>query len=228
MTIKLKSDIQVTQKKELHYIVESGNRLMRFKPWLGDCFSPLYDAIMRKSVFPKKFGADLNKHYATLAQMLADIRGSQVLELAAGSGSAIHFLNNDNAYTGTDISPSLLRQAAKHFKEAGFPTSEFYVVCAEDLPFEQDMVDLCLCILALNFFGNVDQVFQEVRRVLAPGGIFVCSVPVPERNRLQSRIRGTLYSEAELRGICQAHNFNFQSIPAENGALLYFKAALKD
>lgn len=60
--------------------------------------------------------------------------------------------------------------------------------------------------------------------VLLPGGRFICCVPVPERNKLQSIIRGVLYSEAEYETMCREHGFKFESIPCENGALLYFRA----
>jgi len=222
--VKLKPDIQVTNKKGLYYIVENGNRLKRFKPWLGDSFSFLYDFIMTKSVFPKKFGGDIQKHYEILTQELADVHGKQVLELATGSGSAVYFLNSDNHFTGTDISAGLLRQAKKRFEKAGFSEPVFYVVSAEDLPFEDGSFDLCLCILALNFVQDVKIVFQEAARVLVPGGVFVCSVPVPERNHLQSTINGTLYSEEELEEISQENGFAFEQISGENGALLYFRA----
>jgi hypothetical protein len=62
---------------------------------------------------------------------------------------------------------------------------------------------------------------------LIPGSIFICCVPVPERKGFQGTIRGKLYSEAALRKRCQAHGFRFESMPFENGALLYFKATLK-
>lgn len=221
---KLKPDIQIIKKGELCYTVESGNRLIRFKPWLGDSFSFLYDFIMSNYVFPKKFGGDIQKHYNTLTQQLAGIHGRPILELGTGSGSAVHFLNSDNHYTGTDVSPGLLKQAAKRFIKAGFPAPEFYVVSADDLPFESGIFDICLCILSLNFIGNVEKIFQEVSRVLLPNGVFVCSVPVPERNTLQRTIRGVLYSETELEIICQKYGFKFERIPCENGALLYFKA----
>jgi ubiquinone/menaquinone biosynthesis C-methylase UbiE len=136
----------------------------------------------------------------------------------------VHFLNSDNQYTGTDISTGLLKQAAKQFMKAGFPNPKFYVVSADDLPFESSTFDVCLCILSLNFIGNVDKVFQEIRRVLLPDGLFVCSVPVPERNKLQSTIRGLLYSEEELEKTCQKYGFEFVRFSCENGALLYFKA----
>jgi len=92
------------------------------------------------------------------------------------------------------------------------------------LPFEDGSFDLCLCILALNFIGNVEGVLDEVCRVLVPGGVFVCSVPVPERNVLHSTIRGTLHSEADLREMCQACGLVFEALPVENGVLSYFRA----
>ena len=79
----------------------------------------------------------------------------------------------------------------------------------------------------LTYFGlepgttkdDVKKAFQEIRRVSAKGANFICSVPVPERNSLQSPIRGTLYSEKELEEIInQLHskvaliNKNYQRI----------------
>lgn len=221
---KLKPGIQIVRKGELCYLVKSGNRLLQFKPWLGDSLSFLYDFIMSNAIFPKKFGGDIQKHYDTLTRVLVPIHGRQILELGTGSGSAVHFLNSDNQYTGTDVSPGLLKQAAKRFIKAGFSNPEFYVVSADDLPFEGGIFDICLCILSLNFIGNVEKVFQEVSRVLLPDGLFVCSVPVPERNMLQSTIRGVLYSETDLEKICQEYGLKYESISCGNGALLYFKA----
>jgi len=224
----IKPGIQTIKRGELHYLADNGNQLTRFTPWLGDSFSFLYDYIMSRSVFPRKFGGDIQKHYNTLTRELAEVQGNCVLELGTGSGSAVHFLNKDNDYTGVDVSPGLLKQAAKRFVRAGFQNPEFYVVSADDLPFESDSFDVCLCILSLNFIGNVEQVFQEISRVLLPNGIFVCTVPVPEKNRLQNRIRGVLYSEVELGDICRRHGFQFKPIACENGALLYFRATRHD
>lgn len=224
----LKRGIRTIDKKGLHYIVENGDDVKRLQPWLGDSFSFLYDFLMKNSIFPKKFGGDMSKHYEILRQTLKDVHSKRVLELATGSGSAVNFLEKDNQYTGTDISPGLLKKAMKNFRAAGFNRAEFYVASADDLPFEESTFSTCLCILSLNFFDDVKKVFQEVKRVLAPDGVFVCCVPVPERNRLQSTIRGTLYSEEELAEICKEYGFGFTSNPIENGALLYFKALLEN
>ncbi len=220
----LKPGIQAIEKNGLYYITDRAGRVRRFKPWLGDSLSFLYDLIMSRSVFPRKFGADMAAHYAILTQALADVHSRRVLELATGSGSAVHFLDSDNRYTGTDISPGLLRRAARRFREAGFSAREYYVVSADDLPFKDQTFDLVLCILSLNFFDAVAPVLDQAARVLTPGGRLLCSVPIPERNRRQSTIRGRLYSEAEWGTLCREHGFQFDPLPAENGALLYFQA----
>jgi ubiquinone/menaquinone biosynthesis C-methylase UbiE len=223
----LKKGIQITKEKELYYISAGKNEVMKFKPWLGDSFLFLYDFIMKRSIFPRKFGGDMNKHYAILSQELKDVHGKRVLELATGSGSAVNFLPNDNRYTGTDISPGLLTKAAKNFRTAGFKNAEFYVARADDLPFEDNVFDIVLCILSLNFFKDVGKAIREIRRVVVPDAVYICSVPVPERNKLHSTIRGRLYSEKELAEICGELGFSYQRIPSDNGALIYFRAIPK-
>ena len=222
----LKNGIKAIKRKGLYYIVQDGGKLLKFKPWLGDAFSFLYDFIMQNSIFPKKFGADINRHYEILSGQLNAVHEKRVLELATGSGSSVNFLPNDNQYTGTDISPGLLRKAVILFNNAGFKNFDFYVTSADELPFDENLFDVVLCILSLNFFDDITKVFKEIRRVSDKDSIFICSVPVPERNRLKSTIRGTLYSENELEKICQEIGFRFEKIPGENGALLYFKAIL--
>jgi len=222
----LKNGIKIINKKGLYYIVKDGGNFLKFKPWLGDTFSFLYDFIMKGSIFPKKFGGDMNQHYEILRKELKDVHEKRVMELATGSGSAVNFLPNDNPYTGTDISPGLLRKAVKRFRNAGFKDAAFYVTRADDIPFDDNLFDIILCILSLNFFNDINNVFQEIKRVAASDSIFICSAPVPERNKVQSKIRGTLHSEAELERICKAHGLRYEPIPSENGALLYFRAII--
>lgn len=222
----LKNGIKVVCKKRMNYITDDSGRLLKFKPWLGDTFSFLYDFIMENSIFPRKFGGDMDLHYEILSNELKDIHKKRVLELATGSGSTVNFLPYDNQYTGTDISTGLLRKAVKVFRNGDFKDAAFYVTGADELPFGDNLFDVVLCILSLNFFKDIKKVFQEVKRVSAPSGLFVCSVPVPERNKVQSTIRGTLYSEKELEALCKDHGMSFQIIPAVNGALLYFRAIM--
>jgi ubiquinone/menaquinone biosynthesis C-methylase UbiE len=219
----LKKGTKVINRKGLNYVIGPDGRPLRYKPWIGDSFSFLYDFIMRKSIFPKKFGGDMAEHHDILRQELKGVQGSRVLELATGSGSAVNFLMTDNRYTGTDISPGLLKKAVSRFLSAGFKEAEFYVASADDLPFEDKSFDICLCILSLNFFDDLASVLKEVNGVLAPRSVFVCAVPVPERNTRGSTIRGQLRSEDRLAEMFSQSGFRFESIPRENGALLYFR-----
>jgi len=223
----IKNGIRIIRRKGLYYMAGRGDRPLKFKPWLGDCFAFLYDGIMEKSVFPRKLGAELKKHEDILGAVLAGVHQKRILELATGSGSAARFLPRDNQYTGTDISPGLLKKAVVHFRKAGFRNASFYITGAENLPFADNAFDVVLCILALNFFNDIDQVFEEIKRVTSPDGVFICSVPVPERKKVQSSIHGTLYSEEELQRICKAHGFYYETIDGDNGALLYFRAVKK-
>ena len=221
----LKNNITFINKNGLNHIAENVGKPVVFKPWLGDVFSFLYDFLMKRSLFPKKFRADIDRHNEILGETLKGVHGKRVLELATGSGSAINFLPHDNVYTGTDISPGLLRIAVNRFQNAGFTNAMFYVTGADDLPFEDDSFDIVLCILSLNFFDNIENIFREVKRVGVPGGAFICCVPVPERNKARSKIRGTLYSEDALASLCKANGLAFEPIAAENGVLFYFKAS---
>jgi len=222
----LKENLQAAQRKGLNYIVDADGSIRRHQPWLGDAFAFLYDGIMRRSVFPKKFGGDIEEHGRIMKAMLADTHGKRVLELATGSGSAADFLPPDNAYTGTDISAGLLRRATRRFHANGFSETGFYVVPAEALPFPDNAFDVCLCVLALNFFEDQECVLTEVQRVLAPGGVFFCIVPVPERKQTASPIRGQLRSEEEVSALMVARGFQAESLPEKNGCLLYLKACL--
>ncbi len=221
----IKEDVRVVKKNGINYLYKDGKQL-KYKPWLGDMLSFLYDIIMAKSVFPKKFEASIQKHKLILGKELSDFHKSNILELATGSGNLAEILPCDNIYTGIDISNGLLKKAHKRFNKAGFKEPELVLCGAEELPFKDSMFDICICNLSLNFFEDLDKVIKEVKRVLNDQGEFVCSVPLPERNQKQSVIRGTLYSEEELEKLYESNGFSFTSFEYRNGALFYFKADL--
>jgi len=222
----LKADVCCIEKRGVKYCLDAHGKPRVYQPWLGDRLAFLYDYFMQKSVFPKKFAADIDLHARILKQELGGIRNARILELATGSGSIATILDPVNQYNGTDISAGLQRIAARRFREAGFQDAQFYAVSADDLPFADAQFDICICNLSLNFFPDQLKTLREIRRVLHSGGRFFASIPVPERKTTSSPIRGTLYSSAEYRDLCVQAGFDFQEHDHQNGALLYFSANL--
>lgn len=219
----LLKNVEIIEKNSLYYIADQGKK-KNVKPWLGDLLSPLYDRLMEKVVFPKKLYGDIHQHFKILQDELCVIENSRILELGTGSGNAIQFLDRQNQYIGIDVSPGLLKQAHRRLTKAGFTNFSLYVTSAELLPFQDEQFDVCLCFLSLNFFSDIDGVIQDIKRLLVPVGSFICCVPVPERNVSNAEIRGTLYTEHELKNRFEKAGFKFQSCEYSNGALLYFKA----
>ncbi|MGC9312062.1 MAG: class I SAM-dependent methyltransferase [Sediminispirochaetaceae bacterium] len=215
-----KSEIKMVERGGIHYLMEEGKRV-RYMPWIGDLFAQLYDPIMSRKVFPDKFKADIGRHFSILKEVLEPVREQQVLEIAAGSGSAVNFLDNSNVYTGLDISVRLLKEARKKLLQAGFQECRLYNAGAEELPFEDESFDVCLCILSLNFFNDIPRVFSEAARVLQPGGFILIAVPIPERIEPEVRIRGSLLTEKKIAELGRTFGLGYEGIDAENGGLLY-------
>ena len=223
-TKKQRESASIVEKKKIHYVLDKNGKPIKYKQWLGNVFSFLYDRMMENSVFPKKLSGSIHKHFEILKKELQNTHNKNILEIATGSGNAVKFINNDNSYTGTDISRGLLRLAEKNFSSYGFRNAEFYIASAESLPFKDRFFDVGICNLALNFFDDIECFISELKRVLKTSGVFICSVPVPERKSPKSKINGKLYSEKELSGFFSKHGFSFEALPHENGALLYFRA----
>ena len=224
--MKFKEPVKVIRKRKVYFLLDGNKKTRKFKPWLGDMFSFLYDRIMEKSIFPKKFNASIHKHFEILKEEFQNIHDKNILEIATGSGNAVNFLNNDNHFIGIDISPGLLRKAAKKFKQHGFQDAEFYIADARNIPFSNDFFDIVICNLSLNFFGDIEPFILELKRVIKTGAVFICSVPIPEKKKTGVKIRGTLYTETKLRELFEKHHFSFEKMQNKNGALLYFKAKL--
>lgn len=224
----LKESVRIAEKNGILYPFAQNGRPLRQKPWLGDLFSPLYDRLMKRSVFPKKMEASYDKHYEILRKMLGHISGKAVVEFAAGSGDAVRFLNRDNNYAGLDISPGLLHAARKKFDRYGFGKYRLYCADACKTPFKDRSFDIALCNLSLNLFRNIDGFFVELLRILKPDGIFYCSVPLPERKNSKYVIHGTLYGLDELQKKIEGLKGRFEPSLHKNGVLLYFSAKFND
>jgi len=179
---------------------------------------------MEKSIFPKKFTGSISKHFEILKNELQYIQNKNIVEIATGIGDSAQYLNINNRYIGIDISPGLLKIDSKRFETIRFKEAEFYIADACDLPFEENQFDLALCNLSLNFFSNIEIFIAELKRTLTPNGVFYCSIPVKNRLKKGTKIRGNIYFEDELKSFFISNKFGFSVFGYQNGALLYFTA----
>jgi ubiquinone/menaquinone biosynthesis C-methylase UbiE len=226
--MKLKESLKVIQKNKIYYILNDELKKKKFKPWLAPVLCFLYDQIMSKLIFPKNFKGSIAKHSEILKSLYQNIHSKEILEIATGSGSTAYLLNNDNSYTGIDISIELLYQAVKKFKKNNFHDAEFFVADANDMPFSNDFFDVTICNLSLQFLSNIEIFIKELKRVMKKDSIFYCSVPLSEIKDIKVKIpiHGNLYSKEELKTYFEKNEFEFLPEPFENGALLYFEAKL--
>lgn len=219
----IKSSIKIINKNGINFILKTNNKIQKNKPWIGNLFSNLYDMIMHKFLFPHKLNADIKKHYQIMIKELAVYKNKMILDIACGSGDSVNFINNTNHYYGIDISKNLIKKAIKKFNYNNFVNPMLYLASADNLPFNDSIFDLCLCILAFNFFENQRLVINEIMRVLKSGGLLLCCVPIPEKNIKKSKIRGRLYSQYNLKKIFSSFGLRLDPIFENNGSLFYFK-----
>jgi len=113
-----------------------------------------------------------------LAQRVSARTPASVLEIAAGSGvvprALAPLLPPETRYVVTDLNPAMLDHA-KHCQDA--PNGiEWLQADALDLPFDADIFDVAHCQHGVMFFPDRISGFQQIHRVLKPGGTFIFNV----------------------------------------------------
>lgn len=107
--------------------------------------------------------------------------GERVLDVACGTGIgarlAAEAVGSRGAVAGLDVNPGMLAVA----RSATPPdlSIEWYESSAEDMPLADEGFDVVLCLISFQFMRDKAAAAQEMRRVLAPGGRLVLSVPGP-------------------------------------------------
>ena len=99
-------------------------------------------------------------------------RGSQVLEIGSGPGHVANTLTEAGAIvTGVDFSAQMVTVARRQY-----PGITFQEADAEQLPFEAGTFDAVVSNFVVHHLARPTVVFQEVCRVLKPGGRFAFAV----------------------------------------------------
>ena len=118
--------------------------------------------------------------YEWLAEIVPDVDGIRVLDLACGSGPLLKILydrNKNFKLKGADISPEELELA-----EARLPKGsvDLFELKAQNLTaIDDNSIDVVLCHWALTLMNPITPVLNEIRRVLSSGGKFAALVNGP-------------------------------------------------
>ena len=102
----------------------------------------------------------------------------RVLDYCCGDGDLTIFLAENGAEAfGIDISPVSIQNAKEKAKNKGLKNASFLVMDAEKLEFDNDFFDLIVCSGVLHHL-NIEKAYQELSRVLKPGGKIICDEPL--------------------------------------------------
>jgi phosphoethanolamine N-methyltransferase len=106
-----------------------------------------------------------------------DMRDKRVLDIGCGIGGPAFFLAREYGanVVGTDLEPQLIEIAKQRAKKHGLEEkTEFMLVEAGPLGFPDGSFDFVVSSGAFTQISNKLEMFEEVLRVLKPGGVFSC------------------------------------------------------
>lgn len=107
---------------------------------------------------------------------LANIKkGDTVLDLGSGAGFDCFLsakrVGESGRVIGVDFSKEMIAKARKNVKKYGYKNVEFKFGDIEELPVEDKSIDVVISNCVINLAPSKEKVFNEIARVLKPGGL---------------------------------------------------------
>jgi SAM-dependent methyltransferase len=146
-------------------------------------------------------GADLGLGCGLPTEFALIREGDVVLDLGSGAGNDAFVARSATGPTGkvigVDMTEKMIERARKNVERLKYNNVEFRLGDIEQLPVNDDSVDVVVSNCVLNLVPNKEKAFSETFRVLKPGGHFSVSDIV-----LEGDLPGALRSSAEMYAGC--------------------------
>lgn len=111
---------------------------------------------------------------------LASIKkGETILDLGSGAGFDCFLASRETGETGkvigVDITPEMITLAKNNAEKGNYKNIEFKIGEIENLPIENNSIDLIISNCVINLSNQKEQVFKEAFRVAKPNGRIMIS-----------------------------------------------------
>jgi SAM-dependent methyltransferase len=206
--------------------------LTNFLPGAGRGYEPLWRvhslSLLTGEPFPNERELEIIK------RLIRPARGGRYLDLGCSAGLYTRSLSTNlgsGVAVGIDISPSMLREAARRARAIGANPS-FVRANAKHLPFLDASFTGAVCGGTLNEVGDPTRVLRETYRVLEPGGrlatMGIMRAGTPRGRRLQ-RILSTggirFFDPDELESLLD--HAGFEPDPPQTYGPVFFSGATR-
>jgi SAM-dependent methyltransferase len=147
----------------------------------GGCSTEVYNIMSDDYSTLEGYNADADLGLGCgLPTQFARIKeGDLVVDLGSGAGNDCFIARHETGATGKvigiDFTNAMIEKARKNAEVRGFNNVEFRQGDIEQMPITSNVADVVVSNCVLNLVPNKHAVFQEIYRVLKPGGHFSIS-----------------------------------------------------
>ncbi len=130
-------------------------------------------------------------------------KGDTVIDLGSGAGNDVFvaraIVGDEGKVIGLDMTEEMIDKAKKNNAKLGYKNVEFQFGDIEQMPFDNNIVDVVVSNCVLNLVPDKRKAFAEIYRILKPGAHFCVSDIV-----LKGELPAGLKKSAEMYAGCVA------------------------